>query len=114
MAAMHTLPFGLPGIATIAYELLEQTDGSIGTVIAPAGHGAIAAGDHARICSLGDRRVKLPVNRIMLVFRLKHCSPMASGFQGEDHESLDGAPEGATLAEGVRVARPIRGQADYP
>jgi threonine synthase len=38
------LPFGLPGYATAAYEIVEQLGANPGTVIAPAGHGNFLLG----------------------------------------------------------------------
>jgi threonine synthase len=38
------------------------------------------------------------------------CSPMALAFR-EGLENMANSPEGATLAEGVRVARPVRAKA---
>lgn len=103
------LPFGLPGIATIAYELLEQTDGSIGTVIAPAGHGGLLLGIMRGFAALrqAGEIARLPY---YVGVQAEPCSPMALAYR-EGLQRLSEAPEGVTLAEGVRVARPVRAKA---
>ncbi len=103
------LPFGIPGIATIAYELFEQTGGQVGSVIAPAGHGALLLGmirgfqaiKNAGKCS------RLPY---FVGVQAENCSPMAMLYNRQITDYAD-APEGITLAEGVRVSRPVRGYA---
>ncbi len=45
------LPFGMAGIATIAYEIFEQLGRAPGTVIAPAGHASLVLGYSARFQS---------------------------------------------------------------
>ena len=103
------LPFGLPGIATIAYELLLQTNGSIGTVIAPAGHGGLLLGIMRGFAALqqAGEIARLPY---YVGVQAEPCSPMALAYR-EGLGRLPDAPEGATLAEGVRVARPVRAKA---
>src|SRR3972149_5617895 len=39
-------PFGLAGIATLAYELVEQLGAAPGAVILPVGHGTLMLGLH--------------------------------------------------------------------
>jgi threonine synthase len=103
------LPFGLPGIATIAYELLDQTNGSIGTIIAPAGHGGLLWGIMQGFAALkqAGEIARLPY---YVGVQAEACSPMALAYR-EGLKQINQAPEGATLAEGVRVARPVRAQA---
>lgn len=104
------LPFGLPGIATIAYELFEQMGERLpGTVIAPAGHGALLLGiarGFASLCLSG-----YAVDRPYLVgVQAAACAPLAALFL-HGPEAMDAAAEGQTLAEGVRVRRPARADA---
>lgn len=104
------LPFGLPGIATIAYELFEQMGGSLpGTVIAPAGHGALLLGivrGFASLCAGG-----YAANRPYFVgVQAAACAPLAALFL-EGPAAVEGLTEGQTLAEGVRVRNPARADA---
>jgi threonine synthase len=103
------LPFGLPGIATIAYELMEQTNGYIGTVIAPTGHGGLLLGIMRGFAALAQSG-EIARQPYYVGVQAQPCSPMALAFK-EGLNRLDDAPEGATLAEGVRVARPVRARA---
>ncbi len=100
------LPFGIPGIATIAYELMEQTGGNIGTVIAPVGHGALLLGVMRGFTAL-QTAGKLKSQPYYVGVQAKNCSPMAQAFQF-GLEKLASAPEGGTVAEGVRVSSPVR------
>jgi threonine synthase len=103
------LPFGLPGIATIAYELMEQTNGSIGTVIAPAGHGGLLLGMMRGFAALAQAG-EIARQPYYVGVQAEPCSPMALAFK-DGLVRLEDAPEGATLAEGVRVSKPVRAKA---
>jgi threonine synthase len=109
------LPFGLAGIATIAYELLEQSGGVPGTIVAPVGHGGLL---------LGILRGFAALQRAGLIDRLPYyvgvqaeaCAPLVLAWQcGEQtltsRSASQPVPEGFTLAEGVRVSRPLRAEA---
>jgi len=103
------LPFGIPGIATIAYELWEQTHGSVGTVIAPVGHGALLLGIMRGFAALQNAG-KIEHQPYYVGVQAENCSPMARAF----HRGLDQmhkAIEGNTVAEGVRVLKPVRARA---
>jgi threonine synthase len=103
------LPFGLPGIATIAYELLEQTHGSIGTIVSPAGHGGLLWGI---MCGFSALLKAGEINKLpyFVGVQAEPCSPMALGYR-EGLNQMAASPEGATLAEGVRVTKPVRAKA---
>jgi threonine synthase len=101
------LPFGLPGIATIAYELYEELGEVPGTVISPVGHGSLLLG-----ISLGFRAMKaagIIQNQPRLIgVQARACAPLwALSTQGV--AGLAWVTEGETLAEGVRVLQPMRG-----
>ena len=103
------LPHGLTGYATIAYELIEQMEIPPATVIAPVGHGSlllgIARGFEAlhRVGTIDD------IPRLIGV-QARACAPLwAVSEMGA--AGLSWVTEGQTLAEGVRVKNPIRGDA---
>jgi len=101
------LPFGLPGIATIAYELHEQLGGAPGTVVAPVGHGSLLLGIAQGFAALQATGIikNLPV---LVGVQARACAPLwALATQGA--AGLAWVTEGETLAEGVRVAQPLRG-----
>lgn len=101
------LPFGLAGIATIAYELWEAGFRS-GSIVAPVGHGGLL---------LGVLRGFVALQQAGLVDRLPHfvavqaaaCAPLVEAAQ--TGAPIVEAAEGQTVAEGVRVRLPMRGAA---
>jgi threonine synthase len=106
--ASHSfLPFGLPGIATIAYELVEQLGGTPGSVVAPVGHGSLLLGVHFGFAAL--KAVGIIQNQPVLIgVQARACAPLwALSTQGA--AGLAWVTEGVTLAEGVRVQQPVRG-----
>ena len=103
------LPFGLPGYATIAYELVEQLGTAPGAVMAPVGQGnlllAIGRGFSAM------RHAGTISREPMLVgVQARACAPLWAVFQ-YGAAGLGWVTEGDTLAEGVRVKHPLRGDA---
>ena len=103
------LPFGLPGLATIAYEIYEQLGQAPGSVIAPVGHGSLLLG-----IAMGFEALKTAgkIERVphMVAVQASACAPLwvvaSMGPSG-----LGMVTEGETLAEGVRVRTPLRGDA---
>jgi threonine synthase len=103
------LPFGLPGIATIAYELWEEIGRVPGTVIAPVGHGGLLLGIVRGFAALKNGGITDSVPYYIGV-QASSCAPVVSGFlSGEKKAAV--VDEGATLAEGVRVSKPARASA---
>lgn len=103
------LPQVLPGYATIAYEITEQLGGYPGTVIAPVGQGnlLLAIGRGFRAMQAGVSGGTQPV---LVGVQAQACAPLwAVATYGP--AGLGWVTEGQTLAEGVRVLRPVRGDA---
>ncbi len=102
------LPFGLAGIATIAYELW-QAAGEIGTVIAPVGHGGLLLGVRRGFASLKNQNliIRLPY---FVGVQAAACSPVVAAFE-HGLEAMETVKEGTTVAEGVRVRQPVRVEA---
>lgn len=101
------LPFGLAGIATIAYELWQQA-GAVGTVIAPVGHGGLLLGLVRGFAAL-KRQNLIQQAPYLVGVQAAACSPLVAAFE-RGLPALDSAGEGPTVAEGVRVRRPVRGE----
>ena len=103
------LPFNLPGYATLAYELVEQLAGEPGTVILPVGQGGLLLGVVRGFDALlrTGKIKKLP--RLVGV-QARACAPLwvlvNYGLTG-----LQLVAEGQTVAEGIRVRYPLRGDA---
>lgn len=103
------LPHGLAGYATAAFEIYEQLGEAPGSIVVPVGQGGLLLG-----LSLGFESL-LAAGRISRSPRLigvqaRACAPIwavhAHGAAG-----LALAGEGSTLAEGIRIAQPVRGDA---
>ena len=99
------LPFGLPGIATIAYELVRDLGQVPGTVIAPLGHGGLMLGMLRGFEALLEAHI-IPVLPALVGVQAAACAPyvIAGGSPKQDGLELDGQ----TVAEGVRVREPSR------
>ncbi len=103
------LPFNLPGYATAAYEIFEQLGNKMpGAVILPAGQGGLLLGlvrgfDTLRIANLPIRNTPKIIG-----VQARACAPLWAMFTaGSGGAGLVG--ENCTLAEGVRVRNPLRG-----
>lgn len=106
-ASHSMLPFGLPGIATIAYELHEQLGEAPGSVIAPVGHGSLLLGIAQGFAALQATGIIKKIPQLIGV-QARACAPLvALATQGA--AGLAWVTEGETLAEGVRVRHPVRG-----
>lgn len=103
------LAHGLAGVATLAYELVEQLGEAPGAVVVPVGHGGLLVGIQRGFEALlrAGRIERLP--RLVGV-QARACAPVwavyTSGSSG-----LALVQEGETRAEGIRVRFPLRGDA---
>ncbi|HWQ05301.1 MAG TPA: pyridoxal-phosphate dependent enzyme [Longilinea sp.] len=102
------LPFGLAGIATIAFELWEAT-GEIGTVIAPVGHGGLLLGLRRGFAALKNQKLIKHLPYFVGV-QAAACSPVVAAYK-HGLQAMVSASEGTTIAEGVRVRHPVRAEA---
>jgi threonine synthase len=102
------LPFNLPGYATAAYEIYEQLGKRApGTVIVPVGQGGFLLGMLRGFQSMAERGIILSVPRFVGV-QARACAPIWATFA----YGLDGlrlVAEAQTVAEGIRVRYPLRG-----
>lgn len=101
------LPHVQAGMATLAFELREQLGRAPGTVILPVGQGTLFLGVHAGFRALLESG-EIEVMPRLIGVQARACAPIwavqASGAAG-----LVMVREGETIAEGVRIARPLRG-----
>lgn len=113
------LPFNFPGYATVAYEIFEQLGEKMpGAVIVPAGQGGLLLGlrrgfDALRIANSRDQGLP-PGSRdndspILIGVQARACAPLWAAFTA-GREGLGFVAENPTLAEGVRIRYPIRGE----
>lgn len=103
------LPFTLPGYATVAYEIVFQLNSPPGAVIVPAGHGNFLLGVIRGFTALvrGGLLAQLPQ---FIGVQARACAPLWA-LASFGAEGLASVSEGDTLAEGIRVRFPARGEA---
>jgi threonine synthase len=103
------LPFNLPGYATLAYELVEQMGGAPGSLLLPVGQGGLLLGAARGFQALREAGViqRLPV---LAGVQARACAPLWALF-AYGPAGLSWAAEAPTLAEGIRVVQPLRGDA---
>lgn len=102
------MPFGLSGIATIAYEIASQLQKSPGTIIAPIGHGGLMYG-----MMLGFERLQhnhwIEHEPYYLGVQAAGCAPVQNAFELKTNE-IKPVAQSDTVAEGVKVSQPVRGE----
>jgi threonine synthase len=103
------LPFGLTGIATIAYELWDELGEAPGTVIAPVGHGGLLLGIVRGFSAL-KRKGLISSSPYFVGVQAKACAPVWTEWK-YGAEAVKNIEEGHTFAEGVRVRTPVRASA---
>ena len=102
-------PVGLAGNATAAYEIWEQLGRAPEQVILPLGHGTLLIGLHRGFKALQAAGLIERLPRLVGVQAMA-CAPIwAVHRYGRDGLAL--TTEGETVAEGIRVVRPARGDA---
>jgi len=101
------MPHGLAGYATLAYEAFQQIGVVPGTVVAPVGQGGLLLGVCRGFQNL--QRMGL-VDRIpnLVGVQAMACAPIWSLYH-YGSTGLSSVVEGETVAEGVRVRSPLRG-----
>jgi len=102
------MPFGLCGIATMAYELFEQLGQSPGTVLVPVGHGGLLYGIMKGFENL-EKAGFIPRQPYYVGVQSQGCAPLFDAYRHNLLKSPD-VPFFSTLAEGVRVTKPARAQ----
>jgi threonine synthase len=100
-------PLGLAGNATCAYEIVAQLGRAPEAVLLPVGHGTLLLGLHLGFKALRDAGLIAQIPGLHAVQALA-CAPLWAVSQ-YGRAGLDWTGEGATLAEGIRVLHPLRG-----
>ena len=103
------LPVNLPGYATLAYELVEQLGRAPGAVVAPVGQGGLLLGLGRGFERLLHARQIERLPRLVGV-QARACAPLWA-LHTYGPAGLHWVTEEPTLAEGVRVSQPLRGDA---
>ncbi len=101
------LPFNLFGYATIAVEILEQLGKEPGTVILPAGQGGGLLGVYYGFKTLYEERRITHIPSFIGV-QAQACAPLWATYNYGPN-GLSWVAEGDTIAEGIRIKYPVRG-----
>jgi len=105
------LPFNLPGYATTAYEIFRQLGNKMpGAVILPVGQGGLLLGLGRGFDALRIVIHSSNINPRILGVQARACAPLAAVSSGNS-AGAGLVAETHTLAEGVRVRYPLRGDA---
>lgn len=108
-ASHACLPFNLPGYATLAYELLEQMGRPPGSLVLPVGQGGLLLGAWRGFLALKAAGLIAQLPRLVGV-QARACAPLWALF-AYGPAGLGWVAEAPTLAEGIRVLHPLRGDA---
>ena len=100
-------PIGIDGFSTVAYEIVEQLDTKPGTVITPVGQGGLLLGLARGFDRLLNARV-IQQKPTLVGVQAMVCAPLWAVFN-YGLQGLGWVTEGETLAEGVRIKQPLRG-----
>lgn len=103
------LPFNLLGYATLAVELVQQLGNSPGTILLPVGQGGLLLGLGRGFQALHAAGMIDSVPQIIGI-QVNACAPLWAVFQ-YGTAGLNWSGEEQSLAEGIRVAQPVRGDA---
>jgi threonine synthase len=96
------MPFGLPGMSTIAYELFEQLGTAPGSIIVPVGHGSLLLGIARGFQALYEAGLSKKKPRLIAV-QAARCAPLWAEFHQETRPKIRD-----TRAAGVRITHPVR------
>jgi threonine synthase len=103
------LPHGIAGMATAAFEIVEQLGVSPGSVITPVGQGTMLIGLGRGFQALLDSGVIKNLPHLIGV-QAAACAPIWRMYS-EGRSSIENLAEGETIAEGIRIKAPHRAKA---
>ena len=103
------LPHGLAGMATVAFEIVEQLRRPPGAVILPVGHGSLLIGMHRGFMAMVEAG-EIDTPPPLVGVQARACAPIWTAYtQGVMQPEL--VTEGETIAEGIRISQPPRAEA---
>jgi|YNPMSStandDraft_1061717.scaffolds.fasta_scaffold00511_6 threonine synthase len=108
-ASHAAMPFNLAGYATLAIELYEQLGSAPGSILLPAGQGGLLLG-----VAMGFEWLKAQgrIDTLPQIFgvQARACAPLWA-VSSYGAAGLAWVNEGETIAEGIRIKYPLRGDA---
>jgi threonine synthase len=102
-------PLNLAGNATTAFEIWEQLGHAPENIILPIGHGTLLLGLQRGFKALKEAKQITTLPRLIGVQAMP-CAPLWA-FYSYGPQGWQWVSEGDTVAEGIRVVQPIRGDA---
>ena len=100
-------PFGISGYATISYELYEQLGVFPWTIIIPVGQGGLLLGMIRGFESLNNAGIVGGIPKFIGV-QARACAPLWAAYNyGANGMAM--VAENQTVAEGIRIFHPLRG-----
>ncbi|MFV2044103.1 MAG: pyridoxal-phosphate dependent enzyme [Anaerolineales bacterium] len=103
------LPHVVPGMATIAFEIAEALGRAPGAMIFPVGQGTLLLGAYLGFKTLLEAGVTEGMPSLIGV-QAQACAPLWAVHVGGSAR-LDWVREQETLAEGIQIVHPLRGDA---
>lgn len=100
-ASHALLPHGQAGIATAAYEIVEQLGEPPGALVIPVGQGTLLLGMQLGLAAL-TAAGKLPTQPMLVGVQAQACAPLCGS---------GAITEAETVAEGIRISQPLRREA---
>jgi threonine synthase len=100
------LPHGLAGMATVAFEIVEQLGKVPGAIVLPVGHGSLLLGIFLGFKAMIEAGVIECIPSIVGV-QAKACAPIWKAYSA-GASNVEDVSEGATVAEGIRILHPLR------
>jgi threonine synthase len=108
-ASHYYNPFTLEGMKTIAYELWEQLGWrAAGNLVLPVGHGTLLLGAYRGFKDLLAAGLIENMPRLFAV-QAESYAPLYEAHQREMDDPFP-VEKGETVAEGIRIAQPVRGR----
>jgi threonine synthase len=108
-ASHNWSPHFLSGMKTAAYEIAEQMDWQVPDwVVAPAGGGGLVVGLYLGFTELMQADFTKSVPRLVAV-QAAACDPIYGAWAAEA-DDVQAVQKGDTAAEGISVAKPVRGR----
>ena len=108
-ASHAAMPFNLAGYATLAIELYEQMGSAPGSILLPVGQGGLLLG-----VAMGFEWLKAQnkIDTLPQIFgvQARACAPLWA-VSSYGAAGLGWVTEGETIAEGIRIKYPLRGDA---
>lgn len=101
-------PIVFPGYATAAFEMFDQLGAAPGSVFIPAGQGSFLLGISRGFDALVNSGM-IPAKPQIIGVQSRACAPLWAATQPGSAGGYT-VEEGETIAEGIRILHPLRGQ----